>query len=387
MALQDQGQEVDKVCIYCNKGLKEGDALNHIGHYFKPGEEKKKKHPLDTIIEHASKLGLSELLAKLETKKLDDSPTYIHFSCRNFLKNNSCSKRKGTDVDSGPSKRVSTRSEVVPFDFKKQCFYCGSFVIDDDKHSDRSEIHKVETLETKIHAHTLDICKGRNDLDAKNIERRLLNVSDLVAAEARYHKMCRVQFEYPIQKPGRGRPISVAKIQAFENMCSQLEDDMDLYTVADFQEAMETKSDDVYSVEMTKIKLIEKYGENITFVNRHGKSDIILLSDVNAILTESWYSERKSQPADEAQRIIIAAAKLLKSAIKNHEHITEQYPSTGDILDTTNKHVPSLLDTFMNEMIKSNVAKVSLSQAIFSCTHPRGSIMPLQLGLAVATDN
>ena len=49
---------------------------------------------------------------------------------------------------------------------------------------------------------------------------------------------------------------------------------------------------------MTKIKLKEKYGESVQFVSRKGLSDIILLNNIGAILTESWYNERKSEPND-----------------------------------------------------------------------------------------
>ena len=36
----------------------------------------------------------------------------------------------------------------------------------------------------------------------------------------------------------------------------------------DFHEAMQKLGDDVYSVKMTKIKLKEKYGDSLQFVNR-----------------------------------------------------------------------------------------------------------------------
>ena len=45
-----------------------------------------------------------------------------------------------------------------------------------------------------------------------------------------------------------------------------------------------------------------------------------------------------------------------------------------------------MLDIFVSELIKSPLKQQSISQSIFSAVHPR-SVMPLQLGLAVATDN
>ena len=130
-------------------------------------------------------------------------------------------------------------------------------------------------------------------------------------------------------------------------MCEVLEDDMNLYTIKEFQETMESQNEEVYSVKMTKIKLQEKYRENIQFVNRSGKSDIILLNHTSHILTEAWYNDRRSEPADEVEHVIKTAAKLIRNEIRNHEHVTEFYPSIDNILDTSNQHVPVILRMFI----------------------------------------
>ena len=177
----------------------------------------------------------------------------------------------------------------------------------------------VSTVNTKIYTSTLEICKGREDNHAKSTARRLLGISDFVAAEARYHSACRSSFENPLpKKSSKGRPISTDKIAAFESMCSILEDEMELFTLSEFQAKMEEQHENVYSPLMTKKKLQEKYREEINFVSRNGKSDIIILSNISSTLAEAWYNERKVSKADEAEHIIKAAAELIKNAIKNH---------------------------------------------------------------------
>ena len=91
---------------------------------------------------------------------------------------------------------------------------------------------------------------------------------------------------------------------------------------------------------MTKTKLQEKYREEINFFSRNGKSDIIILSNISTTLTEAWYKERKVSKADEAERIIKTAAKLIKNAIKNHTHETDFYSTADDINNTENEFVP-----------------------------------------------
>ena len=142
------------------------------------------------------------------------------------------------------------------------------------------------------------------------------------------------------KKSSKGRPISTYKIAAFESICSILEDEMELFTLSEFQAKMEEQHENVYSPLMTKKKLQEKYREEINFVSRNGKSDIIILSNISSTLAEAWYNERKVSKADEAERIIKTAAKLIKNAIKNHTHETDFYSTADDINNTENEFVP-----------------------------------------------
>ena len=73
-----------------------------------------------------------------------------------------------------------------------------------------------------------------------------------------------------------------------------MEDECELYTIKDFQETMQKLGDNVFSVKMTKIKLKERYRDSLQFVNREGRSEIILLENISVILTQSWYNQRQS---------------------------------------------------------------------------------------------
>ena len=271
-------------------------------------------------------------------------------------------------------------------DFKSQCFYCGNLCVFDRKHPDRNKFVEVRTISNTIHKLTLDICKTRDDETGRIVETRLLGVSDLVAAEAKYHVSCRIKFENPLPEYATpGRPISSTKTILFENACKILEDDMELYTVTEFHELMSKLGDDVYSVKITQMKLKEKYKESMRLVTREGKSNIILLNRTAKILCEKWYEDRKLDLDHESERIIKTAAALIKGAVKNHELETSTYPSVDDIA-TANNQIPKLLAIFIDELIRSPIKQMSISQALFNATRPR-AVMPLQFGLAVCTDN
>ena len=136
---------------------------------------------------------------------------------------------------------------------------------------------------------------------------------------------------------------------------------------------------------MTKIKLKEKYQDQIQFVSRCKKSEVLLLSNVNSILTEAWYQDCKSSQDDHFECTIKTAAKLNKIVIKNHEHVMIIYPTTDFIKDKENSSVSSTLKTLIGELVKVPIKQLSLMQAIFAACRPR-TVMPLQFGLAVAVD-
>ena len=75
------------------------------------------------------------------------------------------------DAQQSIAKRVARRTNPVMFDFKSQCFYCEKPCIEDKKHADRKNFEIVSTVNTKIYTSTLEICRGREDNYAKNIER------------------------------------------------------------------------------------------------------------------------------------------------------------------------------------------------------------------------
>ena len=86
-------------------------------------------------------------------------------------------------------------------------------------------------------------------------------MSDLVAAEARSRISCRTNFENSVPKfEKKGRPTSTQKLKLFEKACESLEDDIELYTVAECHSLMSKLGDDIYSPKMTQIKLKERYG-------------------------------------------------------------------------------------------------------------------------------
>ena len=99
------------------------------------------------------------------------------------------------------------------------------------------------------------------------------------------------------------------------------------------------------------------------------------------MLTESFYKEKKARASNEADHVIVAAAKLLKNPIKNHNHVTNFYPNIDENFTATNENELNLLRVFISELIKLALKQNSISEAIFFL------LMLVQLGLAIFADN
>ena len=203
-----------------------------------------------------------------------------------------------------------------------------------------------------------------------------MNINDLVAVEARYHIYCRAKFEKPITTSSCGRPTSTEKLTVFNAACIKLEEDIDLYTVSEFYEMMQTLGEEIYSLKMTQNKLKEKYGDSMQLVSRQGKSNVIILDRFRHILCENWYTRKKHNAEDEKIRVITAAAKLLSDCIKNFDHDVKTYPLIEDVTNNENTCIPLLLKVFIRELIPVPLKQTSISQALFSAVRPQ-SIMPM----------
>ena len=124
------------------------------------------------------------------------------------------------DAEQSIVKRVARRSDTMMSYFKSPCFYCEKPCIEDKKHTERKNFEIVSTINTKMYTSTLEICRGREDNYAKNIERRLLGITDFVAAKARCHSACRSSFENPLPK-NHQRVVQYRQIKKLHlNLCA-----------------------------------------------------------------------------------------------------------------------------------------------------------------------
>ena len=84
-------------------------------------------------------------------------------------------------------------------------------------------------------------------------------------------------------------------------------------------------------------------------------------------MTNSFFKKKKSRASDEAERVVLTAAKVLKNVIKNHDHVTNVYPDIDENFTATNENVSNLLRVFVVELTKLPLKQNSILETRLVC--------------------
>ena len=155
------------------------------------------------------------------------------------------------------------------------------------------------------------MCTKCCDAWGNEVQGRLQQCIDFVAAEAVYYQKCNVMFRFGKCKPPasmfpfrqqriqrKGVPTDVLKQESFQMMCEWLEGNKDgeLVTVAELREQIAAMVGEsaVYKTRIMKEQLKAKYGDHVLFTSSRGRTDVVCLRDMASfILHEKWQSDRQ----------------------------------------------------------------------------------------------
>ncbi|XP_028513605.1 uncharacterized protein LOC114574641 [Exaiptasia diaphana] len=333
----------------------------------------------------------------------------VHKICRqDFCKpqniQRALKEAKGESIS--PQKRRSlTRSSDNLFSFQTDCFYCGTEAFGaDDKKSRPRDVFKVTTVETKDKV--LKVCSNRSDTWAATVRSRVLQVHDLPAADAVYHKTCSSNFRTGKQIPQAysnpensskkrktaGRPQNEDKYEAFLATVKYREENDEelLLTISDLQTKMSEYLDEnqcAYGFTHMKEKLIDHFGNDVVITEINGLSNVVALKrTADSVLKEFHKSQKnKLSQDDEKKAIIQTAARLIKQEIKNVTTTGASYPQIEDDAEHHVEFLTESLKTFLSIIFagKNRVKLASIGQSIMQEVRPRALMAPLQIGLAV----
>ena len=360
-------------CIVCQK-WSENDDVSFLS-----------ARGLDTLRESAESRNDEVIKERLiVASKSTTGKTFIHNSCRRKYND----KRSLSQLSSVDSESKRLRSSVTTFNWREDCFICGDAAVKDVKHPERCPVRMVETLSLK--QTIVDLC----DVDNHPVRIRLNSEVDLVAAEARYHHNCLTKFIHGSSKKtdqSVGRPINNDMDESFNSLCNWLENDgeAELYTLSELHDKMSELAGDsgVYTEKYTRIKLQQHYGEHVFFASVGGsRKDVVCFKDMASfIISDRWYTERKSNARDECHRIFRSAAELQKEEIRAMPYSKDSYPAVEDYHDvkSAKQFLPDGLSVFLDCLVSDELKSVALGHAIVQGTRPRSVISPILFGLGV----
>jgi len=333
---------------------------------------------VQSLIDYSAKYNNLELYQYLLTKP---KSVLVHNHCRrNYVNKRKLisyeQKNKGKEnKETEDVQPKQLRSSIPLFDWKTHCFFCTK-----ECSECRQKLRYAATLE--LRENVLRECMKRNDTWGLSVQGRLETCCDLVAEEAVYHVDCHRTFFRISSCTSPGRPNDLLKKETFEKLCSWLElNDFELISLKDLcSKAHEFASDSsfVYSEPYLKQKLIERYGNHIQFNRVQGRKNVICWRNMaEYIVNQKWYENQKH---DKSENIVITAAKLLKTAIREADYSMENYPVCDDVKDPkrVREWMPNLLCLFLDNLINSESKKAGIGHSIVQAVRPKSVIAVLK---------
>ena len=180
----------------------------------------------------------------------------------------------------------------------------------------------------------------------------------------------------------------------FQMLCQWLESEADaeLYTLAELHDTMSQFSGglDVCTPKRLKQKLHEYYEDFIFFAEVEGRGNVVCFRNMASyVINDKWHLERKENIEEEAERIVCAAAKIIRAEIRENIYDAKSYPTNEDIANVNQgkKWIPHYLQTFLGIIIQSELKQNSIGHSIVQSARPRSVITPTLFGVGVEMDH
>jgi hypothetical protein len=126
----------------------------------------------------------------------------VHKVCRQRYTHpsNIAKSLRQSDEETGHAQKTLRPHKNLPFNFKKDCLFCGTEI---DQEQEQKRARVVCTVTTMDMQETiLNECEARGDEWAEVVRARIQSVHDLPAADAIYHHSCSTNFRMKMDIPG-----------------------------------------------------------------------------------------------------------------------------------------------------------------------------------------
>ena len=138
-------------------------------------------------------------------------------------------------------------------------------------------------------------------------------------------------------------------------------------------EMTENENEDVYYVKRLKQKLQYCYRDHLFFAEVNGRKNVVCFRDMaSLIINDKWYEAKRDNIEDKSERIVLAAAKIIKAQVREMSYSMDFYPSNDDIrdVDAARQWLPSMLQMFLQPIVKSTLKRAAIGQCLVRAARP-----------------
>lgn len=298
-------------------------------------------------------------------------------------------KSKERSSSAPPPLKRTRRSESTGFDFKIHCIFCGEQCIEsrDSKNPSRwRPVNRCRTLYTKpgqksMKDAILDVCKQRSDTWSQEVELRVRGaVSDLHAAEARYHVDCKPAFMAP------------KSVDCSQDICSP-DEDVPFSTIISIMESDRNRM-------WSSVELHNLYAENngtklqrralIDALSEHLGDEILVLS-CKGLASLVVFRSRASQLfhlVDESEvdsDTLKTVARQIKQESKTTARDTSSYSSKIDINTARSQCSETLLSLLaqISPQLDGTIGACLIGNMISSTVTHTPTALQIALGVTI----
>ena len=338
-----------------------------------------------------------EGLSKAEKDDLSCHENCISTYTSDFHINRHILEQKSAKNDAGPSAKRNRRSSTTPFAWKTHCFFCGEICIleMDERHPDRwREAYLCRTADRKhgpdYKQVLLQICAQRKDQWADEVRTRLSDViTDLHAADARYHNDCRKSFTGT-------RNIEFAQGAEEESIDEAYNKVVQLIRS---EKTKVWKSTEIYEhytrfggVALLRRRLMEKLAEDLKddfmVISSSGyASRIILKSVASSLLGMNETATALESDGIENNEAVKKVASLIVSEVKEMDKRKDSYRSRISIQIAKEKVSPTLSQLLSHispkELKEESLPSILIGNIITSRIQNQFTDLLLDLGIMV----
>lgn len=329
-------------CFICEKDVSEG-AMKVV-----------KEKGIDTLREASKKRndGKGAVLAG----KIYVS---VHVSCQKSYINERmiAAHLKKAARPSTSSGKLRSSSEY--FDCKTHCFVCGTDIPEDYARSQqrlplhkRNLVHLVTKIEMKDTVMKQAQLRG-DDFGAAVIN-RIQPITDMVAADCKYHDKCLKNLYIRRPKPAKRKPVGphAEEVQRAMNDIFTFMESNDEECQFSLDELITQVEGNYIPERKTVIQhLLERYGEDV-IISKIKQSTIVCFKNTgHKILTDAWYNEKRSSEREERLRLVETAADVILEEIRSVPYALDDYPPPDSFLSENESLVPEVLKVFLERLI------------------------------------